>query len=253
MNSRLAIATASKYCPVVVTNLQSGGGRDLVLQSLSGTKNVGIELGVAKGYFSKTLLESKKFATLYGVDAYRDIHDNEEYVGALKLTGISTSNFHLLRTDFKSALNLFDDEFFDFVYVDGYAHTGQEGGSTIHDWYKKVKPGGLIAGDDYHKDWPLVVWAVNHFATLVDQAVTVTEVKYENEYSAYPSWYLFKPHKEVVLHLDPRLVVLARREAKMISKTRYGLYALFRARCVTMSKVLGLHKWIRKFVLKRHI
>lgn len=43
-----------------------------------------------------------------------------------------------------------------FIYVDGYAHTGEDRGKTLFDWYPKLKIGGLMAGDDYHDDWPLV-------------------------------------------------------------------------------------------------
>lgn len=47
--------------------------------------------------------------------------------------------------------------------IDGYAHSGQEGGDTIWKWARKFKTGGLIVGDDYHDDWPLVKEAVDRF------------------------------------------------------------------------------------------
>ncbi len=65
---------------------------------------------------------------------------------------------------FEDAINLFEDEFFDFVYIDGYAHTGQENGSTIDQWYPKVKKGGVLSGHDYHPKFPLVIAAVDRFA-----------------------------------------------------------------------------------------
>lgn len=30
-------------------------------------------------------------------------------------------------------------QMFDFVYIDGYAHTGEENGKTIIDWWRKVR------------------------------------------------------------------------------------------------------------------
>jgi hypothetical protein len=32
---------------------------------------------------------------------------------------------------FDDALDIFDDEFFDFIYIDGFAHTGEEGGNQL--------------------------------------------------------------------------------------------------------------------------
>jgi len=74
----------------------------------------------------------------------------------------------------------------DFVYVDGYAHTGQEGGRTLDQWWAKVRPGGIMAGHDYHEQWPLTVQAVNQFAARIGLAVHLT---HEDE---FPSWYFFK-------------------------------------------------------------
>ena len=251
MNSRRAFKVAMKYTPKADIRLRRNGGRETLLKKLSDNNNVGIELGVARGYFSKTLLDSGRFSRLFGIDAYADIHDNSEYLEALKFLGIHRADFKLLRTDFDSALQLFADETFDFVYIDGYAHTGENGGKIIHSWYSKVKPGGVIAGDDYHEDWPLVVWAVNNFAIQISEPVSLTEIRRDSEYSAYPSWYIVKPNRPVELQLDSRLVNLARREAKTINFLRIGIYARVRARLVLIAKKFGLHNWFRAVVLRR--
>ncbi len=125
---------------------------------------MGIELGVARGIFSRRMVESGKFTLFFGVDEYGgDVHNTTEYKDALRHIGINR-HYHLLRMRFDEAIDLFKDNFFDFIYVDGFAHTGEEGGQTLYSWYKKLKVGGIIAGDDYSNDWPLVVWTVNEFA-----------------------------------------------------------------------------------------
>ena len=144
-----------------------------VVRGLSGTDNIGIELGVAGGHFSKRMLDSGKFKCFYGVDLYEDHHDVGEYKRALQLVGLE-KNYYLLRMSFDEALGLFEDAYFDFIYFDGYAHTGEEGGKTFLDWYEKLKVGGVFAGDDYHPDWPLVVWAVNSFAESIGADIEVT-------------------------------------------------------------------------------
>jgi len=45
---------------------------------------------------------------------------------------------------------------------------------TIVEWYKKLKLGGILAGDDYHDDWPLVNWAVNDFASKLGVKISTT-------------------------------------------------------------------------------
>ena len=168
---------------------------------------IGIELDVAKGTFSKKMLESNKFKFYYGVDKYSDHHNSKEYLHALKNIGINKS-FHLLRTSFESALSIFEDNYFDFVYVDGYAHGGQEGGKTLCDWIKKVKVGGIICGDDYDSKFPLTIKAVNYLAQNTNNQIYLTnkDFVYENQRKHFASWiikvdkaYDVKPDKSLML------------------------------------------------------
>jgi hypothetical protein len=93
---------------------------------------------------------------------------------------------------FDEALSLFDEQFFDFIYFDGYAHTGEEGGKTFADWWPKLKTGGVYAGDDYHADWPLVKWAVNAFSQKVGAALQITGQIEKTNLNRYPSWFFTK-------------------------------------------------------------
>ena len=120
----------------------TGQGRLGVLSLLDRpTGNLGVELGVAAGDFSAELLDSGCFERLYGVDAYADHHDTDEYKTALRRLGMS-GRYLLFRMRFNDALDLFDDNSLDFVFIDGYAHTGQEGGETIFAWAAKIRGGG---------------------------------------------------------------------------------------------------------------
>ena len=76
------------------------------------------------------MVQSGKFKRCYGIDLYEDHHDTKEYVSALSLVGIE-ENYSLLRMSFDDAIGLFEDNLFDFIYFDGYAHTGEEGGKTF--------------------------------------------------------------------------------------------------------------------------
>lgn len=153
---------------------------------------VGAELGVAAGGFSARMVQSGRFAAFFGVDMYADTHDTAQYKQALRRAGLF-GPYKLLRMTFAEALDLFEDESLDFIYIDGYAHTGQEGGETIWDWARKVRIGGLIAGDDYHPDWPLVMQAVEAFARDTGfELCRTTEVERGSDYDGHPSWAMLK-------------------------------------------------------------
>ncbi|MFN7225132.1 MAG: class I SAM-dependent methyltransferase [Paracoccaceae bacterium] len=176
-----------------MTKRLEGAYRHDVLQLLDKADNlVGIELGVAGGEFSRRMVASCRFRLFFGVDMYADTHDVAQYKQALRHVGLEAP-YKLLRMTFAEALDLFEDESLDFVYVDGYAHSGEEGGETIWDWARKVRIGGVLAGDDYHKDWPLVMEAVDRFAadTGFELCVT-TETETGGGYSLYPSWAMVK-------------------------------------------------------------
>lgn len=217
MDSAAIKQLAAARTPKVKIKIENNFYRHDVVNSLTGTKNIGIELGVAGGDFSKRMIDSGKFKSFYGVDLYSDHHNTDEYKHALKFVGIE-SNYKLLRMSFDEALSLFDDDYFDFIYFDGYAHTGEEGGKTFVDWFGKVKVGGVIAGDDYHDDWPLVKWAVNTFARALNVELSVTGLTETSSLSHYPSWFFSKQRNiDFSGLLDERLFAVGQEEKAKLS------------------------------------
>lgn len=157
----------------------------------------GIELGVAGGDYSAKMVASGQFKEFFGVDMYADTHDTEQYKAALKNVGVFEP-YKLLRMKFDEALDLFPDESFDFMYLDGYAGTGLEGGTTIRAWASKVKVGGILAGDDYHEDCHLLQLIVNELCEQNDFELFLTEGAFDNSaYGNYPSWAVIKD-KDIV-------------------------------------------------------
>lgn len=195
----LAVARMAPVVPVV----HPGKTRWSVAEALPPQGNIGIELGVAAGGFAARMVASGRFDHYFGVDVYGDLHNTREYKKALAAVGL-LSPCRLLRMTFDQALDLFPDGYFDFIYVDGYAHTGEEGGRTLVDWLPKLKPGGIMAGDDYSlADWPLVVWAVNDFVAQLGVALNVASDVTDEPYAKYPSWWFVAPAA-----FDARKVVL---------------------------------------------
>jgi len=182
-----------RYCVQKVDN------RD-IFSNILPPNAIGVELGVASAEFSKRLLTKNESLFLYGIDMWAGDrgHDTAQYKHALKELLPFYRRSSLIRAKFDEMVSLFEDEYFDFVYVDGYAHNGEEGGKTYRDWFPKVKPFGIIAGDDYHSDWPLVVKAVDEF--LNERSLPLFTIANSwNPGSEWMQWFTIKgsPH-------DPR-------------------------------------------------
>lgn len=204
----------------VEVQVMPGTGRWNVTDGLAKQGNIGMELGVAAGGFATRAVQSGRFAAYFGVDVYGDLHNVREYRKALLSVGL-LSEFRLLRMTFDQALELFPDDFFDFIYADGYAHTGEEGGRTLTSWYPKLKPGGIMAGDDYSlDDWPLVVWAVNDFVAQIGCPLRVTGTVSEEAYSRFPSWWITKPETGPLPVVTPELVAIADAQKEVVARQR---------------------------------
>ncbi len=155
---------------------------------------IGIELGVARGDFSKVLINSKKFSLFFGVDSYALKHHNKkEYLTALKKVGIFT-NYKLLNMTFDDALELFPNNSLDFIYFDGYAHTGQNYGDTIIKWSKKIKKNGIMSGDDYDIKWELNKEIIDNFANDNNLEIFITDKNKKKH--LYSSWFI-KVNKKI--------------------------------------------------------
>jgi hypothetical protein len=157
---------------------------------------IGVELGVAEGGFSERLLKHSPLAYLYSIDMWAGDrgHDIEQHRAAFRKLDPFRSRSTILKMRFDEALCLFPDGYFDFIYIDGYAHTGEENGQTFRDWYPKLKSGGIFAGDDYSPAWPLVVAEVDKFVAAQDLKLYVIPCEPEEDWaSKYPTWFVHKP------------------------------------------------------------
>jgi Methyltransferase domain len=246
MNPEWVRNLAFARMPKIDAQVVGGTHRHEVIRTLAGANNIGIELGVAQGVFAERMLRSGKFARYFGVDRYGDPWGTPEYKAALKRIGLSAP-FHLLRMTFEEALGLFEDEYFDFIYIDGFAETGEEGGRTLYGWYRKLKVGGVIAGDDYHPDWPLVMWAVNDFAARTGEPLFCTELTERIAYCNYPSWFLTKRAPfDKVAGPPPELVEVGRREGLRVHRQRTR--PQLRRGMIRALEVMGVKESVKKLL-----
>lgn len=141
--------------PIEIPNF----GRDQLAELFHELKfDFGAEIGVESGAYSKRLLEANPDLFLYSIDpwkAHRGYRDHtrqrklnrfyDETVAALKPFG---SRARIMRQFSQDALQYFDDNSMDFVYIDAN-HKFVEITNDIFNWSKKVRPGGIISGHDY--------------------------------------------------------------------------------------------------------
>ena len=120
-----------------------------------------VEIGVARGATSKYTIDNfnEKIFRYTGVDPYQPNYDrsdgfsyyNQELMDNLYkfvIEKINDHRFHLLRKKSNEAYLDFEDNSIDAIYIDGN-HTYDGVKEDIIYWSPKVKPGGLIVGDDY--------------------------------------------------------------------------------------------------------
>ncbi len=123
--------------------------------------NYGVEVGVELGLYSEVLLKANPNLDLYCVDPWLadaydpDVHavnkDQESFDARFKECEERLGkypNATMIRATSAEALDAFKDNSLDFVYIDAN-HDFPNFIFDIHNWMKKVRPGGIISGHDY--------------------------------------------------------------------------------------------------------
>jgi len=146
----------------------------------------GVELGVASGWFSDIILRTSKLKLLFSIDKWDDHHDHGEYRSAVNLLKPHEERSVVLKMSFIEAVSLFQDQTFDFIYIDGYAQNGQDNGETLSTWWPKLKTGGVFSGHDYDENnWYETFKEVNNFVDRYNLELQVTD-------EDFPSWFCRK-------------------------------------------------------------
>lgn len=120
-------------------------------------KGNGVEIGVAAGEFSKMILDANPETKLIGIDPYRAYPEYGDYTLDQTFERLYTEmmkrvgddpRFSLIRGMSGPVSDMFQDDSLDFVYIDGN-HSFKYVQMDMNSWWKKLKPGGIMAGDDY--------------------------------------------------------------------------------------------------------
>ena len=148
---------------------------------------IGAEIGVAKGGFSASLLKLATPTKLHLIDPWKQYEPftkmtTQEQIdrvaeGVLKLfeKEIAAGTVVIHRAMSTEAMAEFPDGYLDWIYVDG-DHQYEFAKQDLELAMKKVKPGGVITGDDY--DHPkLTARGWGNVKKAVDELTSAKRVK----------------------------------------------------------------------------
>lgn len=136
------------------------GRRTALIQMLAerGAKT-GVEVGSDHGKYARQICEGVPNLQLYLVDPWKaytegdQVHTQEEVdqIYEEAKSNVSPYNAPIMRMTSMEAVKEFNDNYLDFVFIDGN-HDFEHCYEDIVEWTKKVKPGGIVCGHDYKVD-----------------------------------------------------------------------------------------------------
>jgi hypothetical protein len=157
----------------------------------------GLEMGTQQGWFSRYILENSNIKEWHVVDGwtllpYPNGNENDKKIA---VENLAKFNVNIIQELSNKACLLFEDNFFDFIYIDAN-HEYEYISEDIKLWWPKLKSGGCFSGHDYGGDWPGVIKAVNDFIKENNLTLNLTGIgsKYrQNGDANQKSWYCIKP------------------------------------------------------------
>jgi len=161
-------------------NLCSGYGLGAMIKNM--VNPVGLEIGCDIGDTSNFLLDSNPTLDLTSIDPYENYVDwngnhlagrEEMYYNVLKRLDGYSNRFELVRRTSDDAVEMFVDEQFDIIFIDGL-HTYEQLTKDCANYYSKLKTGGIFAGHDFTAIEG-VNRAAKEFAAQVGKEILLTE------------------------------------------------------------------------------
>ena len=141
------------------------------------------EIGVAYGYHATHILENNKELSYVGIDPYLPNYDDKDpfsvdvarlfpeknprdsmdrlHASVVGELARFSERSRLIRETSREAAMSINPESIDMVFVDAN-HKFEHALEDIRIWYSKLRPGGLLVGDDYN--WPEVEQAARNFS-----------------------------------------------------------------------------------------
>lgn len=153
---------------------------------------IGAEIGVDTGIYSEILCKEIPGLKLYSIDVWdlNAVKSREKRLGKYEEAKkrLAPYDATLIKKLSLDALQDFDNNFFDFVYIDA-CHLFDDVMQDIIQWTKKVRKGGIVAGHDYNPnaEVPVVKLAAETYAMCHSYDLNITADQDESL-----SWWFYK-------------------------------------------------------------
>jgi hypothetical protein len=167
---------------------------------LAGPGSIGAELGTSSTDFCISILQRDEINFLYTIDEYKDQPD--EFSHAINTINAFKSKGTLVRETFEIAATQFDNDFFDWIYVNALVHDGKtalaQNGQTVEktltQWWPKLKSCGVFGGNGYDMTmWPELIKKLHLFALDVGRDIYIIDcAPGDGVWGQNPSWFIIK-------------------------------------------------------------
>lgn len=158
--------------------------------------SIGLEVGVDTGQLSERFIKLDHFSSFHSVDKWDDQAHSERQYWAVTEKLMNYPRSRVWRMTAQRFATLVPNEMFGFIYIDCYAHTGQNDGEVLDVLWPKLKEGGIFSGDDYDAQaWPKTVAAVDRFCASVGRGVNINDGFIRDgqfPMDRHPSWWVRK-------------------------------------------------------------
>lgn len=173
--------------------------RNNLIQLIKNKNPIIAEIGVEYGgftdiYFNDSIQELNLIDMWVtdGNDYYFSNRNGQVEMGheAVKSKYGSKSNVKLIQMKSADAANLYQNDYFDWIYIDA-DHSYEAVLHDIKSWFPKLKKGGVISGHDYDPDTNDENFLKYGVAKAVKEFFGINGFKLTEELS-YKSWYVIK-------------------------------------------------------------
>ncbi len=141
------------------------------------------EIGVRDGYNAIDMMEELNVERIYLVDPFAPYYDSDTYIDQPTQSRYYYNLFKKIAPYFNKVVlvtrtsafgsGLFNDEFFDYIYIDG-DHSYKEVIKDLTYWYPKLKKNGLFAGHDINMEG--VKKAVDEFTNNLETSYEIKDI-----------------------------------------------------------------------------
>lgn len=155
-----------------------------------------VEVGVDRGDFAWHFMRTWRGRTLFLVDPYSPDEDRPYGRQGDLALAVAQLSVYCPRIKFVMAPSVEAVSILpaglpvDFVYIDAM-HDYESVKTDIATWWRRLSPGGILAGHDYHYEFPGLIRAVDEFADANQLAIYHTWP--EADLTTPISWYVHKP------------------------------------------------------------